>query len=176
VIYRPVTLGMRRRTWRRTRRGRPPCREPGPHDSTVLSYEQPQQISTVAGSPAGPAVTFAKASSNGVFLLALLRAGLTPAARGATIACASTSLGEASARIQATDLERRETPRVRTAPPGLRVEPKWLPEFPDTPCSAKALTRGVPRPGPFAGSASSHVQRDGTPVCPGREEVRRNES
>ena len=146
MIYRPVTLGMRRRTWRRTRRGRPPCREPGPHDSTVLSYEQPQQISTAAGGPAGPALIPAKASSNGIFQLALLRAGLTPAARGATIACASTSLGEASARIQATDLERRETPRVRTAPPGLRVEPKWLPEFPDTPCSAKALTRGVRSP------------------------------
>jgi hypothetical protein len=40
--------------------------------------------------------------------------------------CASTSLGEASARIQATDLERRKTPRVRTALPGLRVEPRWL--------------------------------------------------
>jgi hypothetical protein len=62
------------------------------------------------------------------------------------MADASTSLGEASARIQATDLERRKTPRVRTAPPGLRVEPKWLPESPDTPCSAKALTRGVPWP------------------------------
>jgi hypothetical protein len=36
------------------------------------------------------------------------------------------SLGEASARIQATDLERRKTPPVGTAPPGLRVEPKWL--------------------------------------------------
>jgi hypothetical protein len=42
------------------------------------------------------------------------------------MAFASTSLGEASARIQATDLERRKTPRVRTALPGLRVEPKWL--------------------------------------------------
>jgi hypothetical protein len=60
------------------------------------------------------------------------------------MALASTSLGEASARIQATDLERRKTPRVRTAPPGLRVEPKWLPESPDTPCSAKAPARGVP--------------------------------
>ena len=59
---------------------------------------------------------------------------------------ACTSLGEASARIQATDLERRETPRVMTAPSGLRVEPKWLPGQPDTPCSVKALTRGVPRP------------------------------
>jgi hypothetical protein len=88
---------------------------------------------------------------------------------------ASTSLGEASARIQATDLERRKTPRVRTAPPGLRVEPKWLPESPDTPCSAKALTRGVQRPADVAGFASSRVQRVGTPVCPGREEVRRNE-
>jgi hypothetical protein len=72
------------------------------------------------------------------------RVGLTTGTLGGTMADASTSLGEASARIQATDLERRKTPRVRTAPPGLRVEPKWLPESPDTPCSAKALTRGVP--------------------------------
>src|SRR3984885_6553917 len=71
-------------------------------------------------------------------------AELNPSEFGGTIALASTSLGEASARIQATDLERRETPRVRTAPPGLRVEPKWLPESPDTPCSAKAPARGVP--------------------------------
>src|SRR6202046_5475470 len=70
-------------------------------------------------------------------------AELTPSEFGGTIALASTSLGEASARIQATDLERRETPRVRTAPPGLRVEPKWLPESPDTPCSAETLTSGV---------------------------------
>src|SRR5438270_1456649 len=46
------------------------------------------------------------------------------------MAKASTSLGEASARIQATDLKCRKTPRVRTAPPGLRVEPKWLPGLP----------------------------------------------
>jgi hypothetical protein len=78
---------------------------------------------------------------------------------------ASTSLGEASAGTQATDPERRETPRVRTAPPGLRVEPKWLPdEVPDTPCSAKALTRGVP----FTPTCTS----DGVPVRPGGEEVR----
>jgi hypothetical protein len=57
VIFRPVTLGMRRRTWRRTRRGRPPCREPGPHDINVLIYEQPQQISTVASVPAGAILT-----------------------------------------------------------------------------------------------------------------------
>src|SRR3984957_18502036 len=104
------------------------------------------------------------------------RAKLTPSEFGGTMTDASTSLGEASARIQATDLERRKTPRVRTAPPGLRVEPKWLPEFPDTPCSAKAPTRGVQRPAQVAGSASSRVQRVGTPVCPGREEVRRNDS
>jgi hypothetical protein len=55
-----------------------------------------------------------------------LAVGLTHLLPSATMACASTSLGEASARIQATDLERRKTPRVRTAPPGLRVEPKWL--------------------------------------------------
>jgi len=103
------------------------------------------------------------------------RARLTLVEFGGTMTDASTSLGEASARIQATDLERRKTPRVRTAPPGLRVEPKWLPEFPDTPCSAKALTRGVQRPAQAAGSASSRVQRVGTPVCPGREEVRRSE-
>src|SRR5580698_3865931 len=57
-------------------------------------------------------------------------AKLTPSEFGGTMTLASTSLGEASARIQATDLERRKTPRVRTAPPGLRVEPKWLPEIP----------------------------------------------
>jgi hypothetical protein len=89
---------------------------------------------------------------------------------------ASTSLGEASARIQATDLKCRKTPRVRTALPGLRVEPKWLPGLPDTPCSAKALTRGVQRPAHLAGFATSRVHRIGTPVCPGREEVARNES
>jgi hypothetical protein len=59
---------------------------------------------------------------------------------------ASTSVGEASAWIQATDPERRETPRVRTALPGLRVEPKWLPDvIPDTPCSAEAPTMEVRR-------------------------------
>src|ERR1700722_17430518 len=72
------------------------------------------------------------------------RATMRPCEFGGTMAFASTSLGEASARIQATDLERRKTPRVRTALPGLRVEPKWLPESPDTPCSAKAPARGVP--------------------------------
>src|ERR1700759_5347757 len=51
----------------------------------------------------------------------------TPVDAGGTMAGASTSLGEASARIQATDLKCRKTPRIRTAPPGLRVEPKWLP-------------------------------------------------
>ena len=143
MILRPVTLGMRRRTWRRTRRGRPPCREPGPHDINVLIYEQPQQISTAAGSPAGPAVTFAKASFHDA-LLTTISAGRVDSRRSRwNYCCASTSLGEASARIQATDLERRKTPRVRTALPGLRVEPKWLPAQPDTPCSAKALTRGV---------------------------------
>src|SRR5882757_3109459 len=55
---------------------------------------------------------------------------LTQVAPAATMGFACTSLGEASAPIQATDLERRKTPRVRTAPPGLRVEPKWLPEIP----------------------------------------------
>jgi hypothetical protein len=71
---------------------------------------------------------------------------LTPADPGGTMSQASTSLGEASARIQATDLKCRKTPRVRTALPGLRVEPKWLPVFRDTPRSAKALSRGVRRP------------------------------
>jgi hypothetical protein len=73
--------------------------------------------------------------------------GLTGATAADTIAGASTSLGEASAGTKATDPERRKTPRVRTAPPGLRVEPKWLSALmSDTPCSAEALTRGVPRP------------------------------
>src|ERR1700761_983445 len=88
---------------------------------------------------------------------------------------ASTSVGEASARIQATDPERRETPRVRTAPPDLRVEPKWLPDqTPDTPCSAEAPTMGVQVRPPAGGlqTSPSCVHRDGTPVCPGREEVR----
>jgi hypothetical protein len=83
---------------------------------------------------------------------------------------ASTSLGEASARTQATDLERRKTPRVRTAPPGLRVEPKWLPVS-DKPCSAKALTREVPIPGSSARVATSGLVTDGTRVCRDREEV-----
>jgi hypothetical protein len=62
MVCTPVTISIRRRTWRRTRRGRPPCREPGPHDIKVLIYEQSQQFSTVADGPAGPAETFAKAS------------------------------------------------------------------------------------------------------------------
>jgi hypothetical protein len=57
VIFRPVTLAMRRRTWRRTRRGRPPCRESGPHNTNVLIYEQPQQLSTVTGAPADAILT-----------------------------------------------------------------------------------------------------------------------
>ena len=71
------------------------------------------------------------------------RGELTQAHCSGIIDGVSTSLGEASTRIQATDPERRETPRVRTAPPGLRVEPKWLPESPDTPCFAETLTSGV---------------------------------
>src|SRR3984885_6273303 len=100
------------------------------------------------------------------------RVKLTPSEFGGTMALASTSLGEASARIQATDLERRKTPRVRTALPGLRVEPKWLPEeSPDTPCSAKALTRGVPRPIRLLGSHTPLCIRVGAPARLGREEV-----
>jgi hypothetical protein len=57
------------------------------------------------------------------------RGELTRAECSGIIDGVSTSLGEASTRIQATDPERRETPRVRTAPPGLRVEPKWLPAY-----------------------------------------------
>jgi hypothetical protein len=143
VVFRPAMVGTRRRSWRRTRRGRPPCREPGPHNICVLPphlcrrsiYEQPQQYSSVTDKPAEAALPPTK--------LLILRVELTTAADDGTMASASTSLGEASARIQATDLERRKTPRVRTALPGLRVEPKWLPVQPDTPCSAKALTRGV---------------------------------
>ena len=73
------------------------------------------------------------------------RGELTRAECSCIIDGVSTSLGEASTRIQATDPERRETPRVRTAPPGLRVEPKWLPAIfrPDTACSAETLTSGV---------------------------------
>jgi hypothetical protein len=80
------------------------------------------------------------------------RGELTSAECSCIIDGVSTSLGEASAWTQATDPERRETPRVRTAPPGLRVEPKWLPVLhfclgPDTPCSAETLTSGVRFPG-----------------------------
>jgi len=56
VIFKPVTVGMRRRSWRWARRGRPPCREPGPHNIRVLIYEQPQHISKVTASMARPAV------------------------------------------------------------------------------------------------------------------------
>jgi hypothetical protein len=104
-----------------------------------VNYEQPQQISTAGVTPT------CKCGEPAPWPLSttMPRVGLTPANLDGTIGDASTSLGEASAWIQATDLERRETPRVRTALPGLRVEPKWLPAQPDTPCSAKALTRGV---------------------------------
>ena len=95
------------------------------------------------------------------------------------MAGASTSLGEASARIQATDLERRKTPPVRTALPGLRVEPKWLPRprisVGDTPCSAEALTRGVPvRMSCPRVLPRCVLQRDAR-VRPGRQEVRNNQ-
>src|SRR5580658_5133945 len=53
-----------------------------------------------------------------------------------------TSFGEASSRTQATDPNRRETLRIRTPLPGLRVEAKWLRSI-ATPWSAKALTREV---------------------------------
>jgi hypothetical protein len=89
---------------------------------------------------------------------------------------ASTSLGEASARIQATDLERRKTPRVRTAPPGLRVEPKWLPEISGYAVQCQSSDERGAVTGYIVGSASSRVHRVGTPACPGREEVRRSES
>ena len=114
--------------------------------SDCMMHEQPQPISIAGRSPAKPALTSPRRWSLRRYRQSFPRVGLTRIAHGGTIASASTSLGEASAWIQATDLERRETPRVRTAPPGLRVEPKWLPAQPDTPCSAKALTRGVRRP------------------------------
>src|SRR3984957_7894928 len=92
------------------------------------------------------------------------------------MASASTSLGEASAWIQATDLEHRKTPRVRTAPPGLRVEPKWLPEISGYALQCQSSGERGAVTGHIAGFASSRVHRAGTPVCPGREEVRRSES
>jgi hypothetical protein len=92
------------------------------------------------------------------------------------MASASTSLGEASARIQATDLERRKTPRVRTALPGLRVEPKWLPEISGYAVQCQSSVERGAVTGYIAGFASSRVHRVGTPVCPGREEVTRSES
>jgi hypothetical protein len=118
-----------------------------------MIHQQPQHISIAdcASVELGDHVVRTRNRS------ALPRAKLTPSEFGGTMALASTSLGEASARIQATDLERRKTPRVRTAPPGLRVEPKWLPESPDTPCSAKALSRGVRRP--------AHLPVPPRPVC-----------
>ena len=109
----------------------------------------------------------------------IARAKLTLFEFDGTMTDASTSLGEASARIQATDLERRKTPRVRTAPPGLRVEPKWLPACIFRPGYAVQCQSSDERgaaAGRCAGSASSRVQHVGTPVCPGREEVRRSES
>jgi hypothetical protein len=106
----------------------------------------------------------------------LPRVRLTPSEFGGTMASASTSLGEASAWIQATDLERRKTPRVRTAPPGLRVEPKWLPEISGYAVQCQSSVERGAVTGHIAGFASSRVHRVGTPACPGREEVRRSES
>jgi hypothetical protein len=57
VVSTPITIGMRRRTWHRTRRGRPPCREPGPHDISTSIRKRPQHVSMVADSPTGSAVT-----------------------------------------------------------------------------------------------------------------------
>jgi hypothetical protein len=99
VVFRPAMIGVRRRSWRRTRRGRPPCREPGPHDINVLIYEQPQQISTNADRPAGSAVKSPKASIPARYRQSFSRVGLTTTVYDGTIAPASTSLGEASARI-----------------------------------------------------------------------------
>jgi hypothetical protein len=63
---------------------------------------------------------------------------------------AYTSLGEASARTQATDRHRRETPTIRTGSAGIRRSPKWLRSgehalapLPSTPRSAKARPEGV---------------------------------
>ena len=125
MVFRPTTTGTKRRNWRRTQRGRPPCLEPDsrqfraetasdvrqetttfrpsesaqrtnspPRDSGVIN-PQPQQISNADESPSNilipPALTQSRRASS--------RVGLTPAARGGTLASASTSLGEASARI-----------------------------------------------------------------------------
>ena len=149
VIFQSATIGVRRRSWRRTRRGRPPRREPGPHDKPGCTQRDLPTATTklVHGfSSAELSVNFPHAPFRARHRQPFPCASLTSLAHGGTIATASTSLGEASAWIQATDLERRKTPRVRTALPGLRVEPKWLPAQPDTPCGAKALSRGVPRP------------------------------
>src|SRR5690349_7996312 len=61
-----------------------------------------------------------------------------------------TSLGEASARTEATDPQRRETPRVRTGAAGIRRSPKWLgpsgaanAALGSTPRSAEARPGGV---------------------------------
>jgi len=53
-----------------------------------------------------------------------------------------TSFGEASSRTQATDPTRRETLRIRTPLPDLRVEAKWLRM---RTLRGLALRRGVPK-------------------------------
>ena len=112
VSFRPTTTRMRRRSWHRIRRPDPPCREPSPRrclfrapQSTQRTaaaplyarviYQQPQPISTTGASPANrgyaPALTRYRQSCP--------RVGLTTVPLDGTIADASTSLGEASARI-----------------------------------------------------------------------------
>ena len=61
MILKPL-VGVKRRSSRRTRLTRPPCREPGPHDmrliaacASTLAYEQPQQLSIAGGGSAAPA-------------------------------------------------------------------------------------------------------------------------
>jgi hypothetical protein len=105
-----MPTGMRRRTWRRTRRApcpdsRPRRRRFQPSQSTRRTaapplyarviYQPPHKISTADGSPAdscgAPALTRYRQS--------FPRVGLTTVRLDGTIADASTSLGEASARI-----------------------------------------------------------------------------
>jgi hypothetical protein len=112
---------------------------------------------------------------------------------GARAIGAYTSLGEASARTQATDRHRRETPTIRTGFAGIRRSSMWLgsgdPQrgapLHSTPRSAEARQEGVaagrsparahqirrppmsPHRGPVAGSPPGALRRGGGGRAPG---------
>jgi hypothetical protein len=69
MVFQPAMIGVRRRSWRPTRRAYPSCQEPGPHSSdNCMSYEQPQLISAATGRPVKPLVTYPNASFPGAIL------------------------------------------------------------------------------------------------------------